>query len=397
MNLLVNAIKFTDKGSVTVSARPLTWDEDQCILRVEVIDTGVGIPEKDQQNIFNPFWSSQPRGDKRTDEGTGLGLDIVRRNVKSMGGQIQMSSEPGEGTRFWFDIPVSVPDKAEVTASLCASQPNENIRDLEGKILLVDDNETNLILGTLILESLGVEVASADCGLAAVTAAKEGDFDLVLMDISMPDIDGLEATRRIRHFFDNEQLPILALTAHIDVTEKEACLNGGMDGYLTKPIETEALHEALSTWLAKDSRLNPNAGNANHTQECKEIINELVDESILDNLAEQIGCDNLQVVIDKVQTESAVRWNELIAADLAGDKDTTQRNVHSLASIFRSVGLMSVGDGLGEIEIELRAGNELVPGWLEEFEQLIPLSMTALTERMEEMSRSVSALKDDTI
>jgi HPt (histidine-containing phosphotransfer) domain-containing protein len=170
-----------------------------------------------------------------------------------------------------------------------------------------------------------------------------------------------------------------------------------MDGYLTKPIEREALHEALLTWLPKDGRLHPNAGNANHTQECEEMLTELVDESILDNLAEQIGCDNLQVVIDKVQAESALRWNELIAADLAGDKDTTQRNVHSLASIFRSVGLMSVGDGLGEIEIELRAGNELVPGWLEEFEQLIPLSMTALTERMEEMSRSASALKDDTI
>ena len=396
LNLLVNAIKFTDKGSVTVSARPLSWDEDECILRVEVIDTGVGIPEKDQQNIFNPFWSSQPKGDKKTEEGTGLGLDIVRRNVKSMGGQIQMSSEPGEGTRFWFDIPVAVPDKAEEKASSCASQPNENLRDLEGKVLLVDDNETNLILGTLILESLGVEVASADCGLAAVTAAKEGDFDLVLMDISMPDISGLEATRRIRHFLDNDQLPILALTAHIDVTEKEACLKGGMDGYLTKPIEREALHEALSTWLPKDGRLHPNKGSASHTQECKEILTELVDEGILDNLAEQIGCDNLQVVIDKVQAESALRWNELIAADLAGDRVTTQRNVHSLASIFRSVGLISMGDGLGEIEIKLRAGNELLPGWLEEFDQLRRLSMTALTQRLEEMSRSASAIKDDT-
>jgi len=237
-------------------------------------------------------------------------------------------------------------------------------------VLLVDDNETNRILGSLILETLGLEVTSVDGGSAAVAAAaaRPGQFDLVLMDISMPDIDGLEATRQIRRFLSKNQLPIIALTAHIDYAEKQACIDIGMNDYLTKPIVRAELHRALSVWLARPQDEAPGMA--------------LVDTSVLQELILQIGRDNLQIVVDKVKSESALRWNELQIAELHGDRDAMRRHVHSLASVFLSVGLQQFGRSLGVVEACLRAGDTPAAGWLAELLQLRADSLTALDSQL---------------
>ncbi|NQX88372.1 MAG: response regulator [Halioglobus sp.] len=385
LNLLVNAVKFTHKGAIRVSARPLDVNEIDSKVRIEVADTGVGIAEQDLSNVFKPFWSSQPVNSRRNDEGTGLGLDIVKRNVQSMGGKVSLESTVGKGTRIWFDIPVSSADEVageQVSGDLLDHEP---VPELHGKVLLVDDNETNLVLGALILESMGIEVVSVNSGRAAVDVEREEQFDLVLMDISMPVMDGLEATRRIRAFSGKEHLPILALTAHIEDAEKQACLDSGMNGYLLKPIDREALYRELSTWLVKHERdhlKSPGLDSMSDTPTGLQIL----DHSILDQLVSEIGCDNVRAVIAQVQTESESRWAELIAAERAGDKEARQRNVHSLASIYRSVGLTYVGDSLGKIELLVRADGELQTGWLEDIEKLKTESMRALTEHIEKLS-----------
>lgn len=385
LNLLINAIKFTDKGTITISALPVEPAEQlegHCTLRLEVADTGVGIAEQELEKIFDPFWSSVPAGISSQEAGTGLGLDIVRRNVASMGGSIQVSSIPGEGARFWFDLPVKVAQISEQIAA--AGKPDEESEavQLAGKVLLVDDNETNLILGSLILESLGLDVTPVDGGGAAVAAAREGSFDLVLMDISMPDIDGLEATRQIRRFMRNDQLPIVALTAHIDYAEKRACLDIGMDDYLTKPIVRDDLQRTLAIWLATDKTADSTAATPAVLAETEAAGLDLVDTSVLQELISQIGRDNLQLVVDKVKTESAVRWNELQIAQSEVDNNAIRRHVHSLASIFRSVGLMPVGDALGAVEDCLRAGETPAAGWLNELVQLRVDSLVALDEQV---------------
>jgi len=386
LNLLINAIKFTDEGALTIRAQPVERVDDQCTLRLEVSDTGVGIPDEQLEQIFDPFWSSLPKSVAQQEEGTGLGLDIVRRNVQIMGGEIRVRSAAGKGSTFWFELPVTLPNKEQQAAWVNDSREKEPQETgavrLTGKVLLVDDNQTNLVLGSLILESLGLDVTSVDSGGAAVARVRQDAFGLVLMDISMPDIDGLEATRQIRSFMPQDQLPIIALTAHIDYAEKEACLDIGMNDYLTKPIVREDLSRVLALWLDTNTPAQADKDAAVVKEENQATDLKLVDQDVLLDLIEQIGRDNLQLVISKVQTESIQRWHELEIAEAEGDAAAVKRHVHSLASIFRSVGLLTVGDSLGAVEDCLRAGETPAPGWLKELVQLRVDSLGALDRQL---------------
>jgi signal transduction histidine kinase/CheY-like chemotaxis protein len=384
LNLAINAIKFTDTGTITVRALPVLQAGAHCVLRLEIIDTGIGIPEDHLPHIFAPFWSSQPGGIATQDQGTGLGLDIVRRNVRSMGGEVMVNSRPGQGTKFWFELPASVPTKFEAGSEITATQQETDTRELAGRVMLVDDNETNLLLGSMVLESIGLEVISVDGGAAAIETARQLKFDLILMDIHMPDIDGLEATRQIRAFASDDMVPIIALTANTDTQEKAACLDVGMNDYLTKPIIREQLHKALATWLAKDKKPYSKETAQGMKYESEMLVAELVSQRVIDELTGQIGHDNLRIVISKVRTEAIQRWNELVIADKQGDKDATQLHVHSLGSIFRSVGLLPAGDALRAIETQLRAGEEVPPGWLNTLETLKNQSIIALAAQMKE-------------
>ena len=398
LNLTFNAIKFTDSGTITIRALPVHWAKDHCILRLEVIDTGIGIPEKDLPHIFDPFWSSQPNGIAELNEGTGLGLDIVRRNVCSMGGEVRVKSTLGQGTKFWFELPAKMPVENGAGYGSNATQQETNTIKLTGKVMLVDDNQTNLLLGSMILESMGLEVTSVDGGGAAIVKAKQQQFDLVLMDISMPEIDGLEATRQIRAFASRDLLPIIALTAHIDDEEKTACFDIGMNDYLTKPVIRKQLNKTLATWLSKDRVKESHSKEAAEEMQYESDImdTELVTQSVIDKLILQIGHDNLRIVISKVRTEATQRWDELVTAEKQGDKDAIKRHLHSLASIFRSVGLMPVGDALGAIETKLRAEEKVPQGWLNALEKLKTDSIIALAELIEEPPTPSSKVQIDT-
>jgi len=384
LNLLINAIKFTNEGGISLR---LTLNEragEQHVVRFEVTDSGLGIAQEHLGQIFDPFWSSVSEGVAPQEQGTGLGLDIVRRNVCSMGGEIHVQSVLGGGTTFTFDLPFEAVDPPAITAATEKSVPA-----LAGKVLLVDDNETNRVLGALILETLGLEVVTADGGCAAVATVRDAQFDLVLMDISMPDIDGLEATRQIRKL--NAVPPVIvALTAYVDADEKAACLEVGMADYLTKPIVRDDLASVLATWLASDEATNldqtgtflSNDSKFTGNAVSKPAIEDLIDRKVLHELLIQVGQDNVRTIIKKVKAEALQRWQELEKAESLADKALIRLHVHSLSSIYRSVGLFVIGDELTNIEICLRAGDTPKSGWLEDMQRLRIDSHKALDERL---------------
>ena len=253
INLLGNAVKFTDSGGVTLSVRQVAVREGQAVLRFEVRDTGVGIHPEQVERLFQPF---EQGGDaaKRIG-GTGLGLAISRQLVRMMGGDIQVDSLPGAGSSFWFEIPVA----ADAAAALPASQEPLPVgyQGPRRRLLVVDDVPGNRTMLSEMLGTLGFEVGTAGDGESALLQLETGPWDLVLMDTTMPVMDGLEATRRIRRHAGWQKLPVIALSANASEADRNRCLAAGATAFLSKPIDRAALLKLLGEQLALQWRWAP--------------------------------------------------------------------------------------------------------------------------------------------
>jgi PAS domain S-box-containing protein len=230
-NLVGNAVKFTERGSVKVRCCAPSPGK----LRFDVIDTGVGIPAEVQDRVFQRF----DQGDASTTRkfgGSGLGLAITQKLAEMMSGAVGFSSEEGLGSTFWLEVAAEPADAVAPT-----SDTLEPV--LEGlRVLVVEDNATNRMIATKLLESMGADVATAADGYLGVEAAAQGGFHLILMDVQMPGIDGLEATRRIRALGgEAAQTPVVALTANVLAHQRRAYLDAGMDGVVGKPISPGTL------------------------------------------------------------------------------------------------------------------------------------------------------------
>ena len=250
VNFASNAVKFTDTGFVSLRVQHLAGAAPRCRLRFSVTDSGPGIAPADQSRLFEAF----EQGDTSTTRkhgGTGLGLAISRRLARLMGGEVGVDSRLGAGSTFWFTAVVDLP-----TAELDALVPGNAWRSgspppqFPGRaVLVVEDNEINREVALAMLAGTGVATAVAEDGAQAVRMVGERDYDLVLMDMQMPVMDGLEATRRIRTFRAADRLPIVAMTANAFGEDRSRCLEAGMNDHLPKPVTPDTLFAMLNRWL----------------------------------------------------------------------------------------------------------------------------------------------------
>ncbi|MFH0782694.1 MAG: ATP-binding protein [Pseudomonadota bacterium] len=259
INLVGNAVKFTNQGGVTLTIRPAGTSqekEDPIVLYFQVQDTGIGIPQEDIANVFKSF--SQVGTTRNSNHrGTGLGLVIAAELVEMMGGKICVESNPGVGTTFYFSarFPLAPSNHLDQSASVppaSSSVPiGKRTRKLPLRILLVEDEYINKTLAVSVLQREGWVVTVAENGIQALTLLKSEGFDLILMDIQMPELNGYETTLAIR---EKEQgtdhhVPIIAMTAYAVKGDREKCLASGMDGYISKPIRTDRVREEIETVL----------------------------------------------------------------------------------------------------------------------------------------------------
>lgn len=247
LNFLSNAVKFTSHGAITVALSQVI-EGDQALLRGEVIDTGIGIAPQNREAIFDRFSQADAAVSRRFG-GTGLGLAISRRIIERMDGRIGVDSAEGRGSTFWFEVRGPL-------AQLSAAETEEpSPLDLEAgvRLLLVEDNAVNRELIRTMLEPFGVGVETANDGVAGVEAMRQGQFDLVLMDVQMPVMDGLTATREIRAMEGarGAATPIVAMTANVLPEQIANCLAAGMDDHLGKPINPTKLLETVARWSGR--------------------------------------------------------------------------------------------------------------------------------------------------
>ncbi|MBF0383223.1 MAG: response regulator [Magnetococcales bacterium] len=250
-NLISNSIKFTKKGSVTVRVKPIhLLGKERVRLGFSVQDTGIGMSEESQINLFQAFTQADS-STTRMYGGTGLGLSICQRLLALMGGTLAVDSAVGRGSTFSFQVALDMAVNTEMADehtrhySLAAS----TIQFDQGRVLVVEDNRTNQQVSRELLQGVGLEVVIANNGREAVDLVARERFDLVLMDIQMPEMDGYQATIIIRSQISSEKLPIIAMTAHALSSDRERCLHVGMDDHISKPIEPAILYRTLATWL----------------------------------------------------------------------------------------------------------------------------------------------------
>jgi TMAO reductase system sensor TorS len=363
-NLVGNAVKFTEKGGISITVRSVSQTGRVFLLRFEVTDTGVGIAPEDQREIFDPFSQADATAARRHG-GTGLGLAISRQLVEMMGGEIGVVSEAGKGSTFWLTLPL---ERSATQDSLIRGRLLEATdagEPLAGRVLLAEDNPVNQEVAKAMLEALGLDVTIVENGRRAVQEFSNRRYDIVLMDCQMPEMDGYEATRVIRESSrpaatesGSAPVPIVALTAHAMHGVRDECLAAGMNDYLSKPFNHAELEKVMRRWLAPngdgsgaegvgDARSGPGAPAAS------------LDSQVLEGLRklEQTGKPSLVARVARAYLDDApVRLEALRIAAEAADAQGIRLAAHTLKSASLNVGASAVGELCRDLEARAHDG-----------------------------------------
>ncbi|WPZ33922.1 response regulator [Thalassobaculum sp. OXR-137] len=355
-NILSNAVAFTEAGHVTLAVS-ITDGEQGERLRVMIADSGVGMDEQHLKLIFEPF----QRLGTPSNPGAGLGLAIVRSSVEALQGSIDIASTPGTGTTVTLDFPTRTLGSVE-PAALPADTPLDYAPTTAAKtprVLVVDDIEINTDIARALLEQIGCSTAAASNGEEAVEAVRSGDFDAVLMDIEMPVLDGLAATRAIRGLeteMSIRAVPIIALTAYVSRDDMSACLDAGMNGYLAKPVDKKALYDALAQVgvlrAAPEDRppvapADPaGGGEPAFSQERYEALTRL------------IPAETLKMVLEQASTEITALGNTIVSP--TSSQDDKRQALHKLVSIAGNIGFLRLSARSREYQEAIRSGGRFV-------------------------------------
>ena len=333
VNLINNACKFTPSGSITLRSSATLLTGSRFELHFEVQDTGIGIPLDRQDELFEEF-SMVDQSHSRAYEGTGLGLAICKRLVSLMGGQIAVESQPGIGSRFYFHVIMETVEAndIELTQEL---KPFEH-PSLNTRILLTEDNPANQRVISSILRSAGLQVDLASNGQEAVEAVAKLPYDIVLMDISMPLMDGMEATQTIRKMGGvNSLVPIVALTAHALKGDRERFIASGMNDYLTKPIDKSATLRCIHRWTCdKSNQKKPIHINQNDVASIQSDDDQLsyVDEAVLQQLVRDTSADIVPELLLGYIEDTHERLRQIKNAVSETDAGKLELEVHTLGS-----------------------------------------------------------------
>ena len=394
INLVSNAIKFTNEGEIHVRTELVEKGKESLKLRLSVIDTGIGIPEDKISILFQPFAQADGSITRRYG-GTGLGLAICKNIVDKMGGRIWVESRQGTGSSFIFEIQVGHREEDEpltITSDdlkhrkWLAVEKSKILRDGlpdHLHILLVEDNPINRRIIKEMLESFQIEVRSAHNGEDALKSLEAFDYDAVLMDVQMPEMDGFEVTRRIRQYPRHQNLAIIALTAYAGKGFREKCLAAGMDDYVTKPIDFQQLVSKLSLHL-----------NAKKTEPSEELLLErsadkknqidisenfpVIDESSA--LERMGGRRQLYLSVLKEFYNEYKDISEMIKnAQQKGDSDFIRRTAHTVKGLAANIGADALKSAAEALEVKCKKGDDVIDSsCIEEFETRFRIVLDAV-------------------
>lgn len=360
-NLTSNAIKFTQNGSVVVKISSVFKTETKEKIKFEIIDNGIGISEENQKLLFNSF-QQLDISTKKAFGGTGLGLVISKQLVELMSGQINLISAKGQGSNFWFDIEVEIADEKEIKNH--KNQNNEvsiegYFKGIRPKILLVDDNAINRKVAIEILKKADCDVIGADSGKKAIdTFRNNPDFDLILMDIQMPEMDGMETTKILRENFGKKLPKVVAMTAYSMQNDKEKFLESGMDGYLSKPIRANLLIKKVEEFINSEKIKNriKETENSKPQSNMEDQI-PAFDMEVVNSLKEMVGSEMLVSVFEDFENEAKVQIEAVGEAYIRKDVLTIQKELHTLKGNSGTIGLMRIHEIAKALEVPAKKGN----------------------------------------
>ena len=344
-NLTSNAIKFTEEGHVKIHASVVSSLKKNKVFKVAISDTGIGIP-KDKLNMLFEDFSQVDTTSTKTYSGTGLGLAISKELTKLMNGQIGVETNFGHGSTFWFTFEASESTKSNEVAI----KPiwDQNIR-FDAQVLLVDDNQVNLFVAERILEKAGCTVTTATNGEEAIKKAKDKNFDLILMDIQMPKMDGITATKAIKELLKKKTPPIIAMTAYAMKEDQEKFINSGMNDYISKPISADNLLIKIQEWLVKKK-----PAIQKKTKVTEPTKTSIINKDIVNNLLQLADRESIISIYGDFETE--LRESLIECADFysKGEMSEIQKILHTLKGSAGTLGVSKVENKVKEIEQNLK-------------------------------------------
>jgi PAS domain S-box-containing protein len=377
-NLTSNAIKFTRNGVVRVKVTSVPLASNEHLVKFEIIDSGIGISEENQKKLFSSF-QQLDISTKKSFGGTGLGLVISKELCRQMGGEIGLISNPNEGSNFWFTIKAKQAIKADVTASEYAENEisfNNYFKIYSPKILLVDDNAVNRKVASEILKKANCIVESADSGQKAIDIFTQNQaFDVILMDIQMPEMDGIETTQILKEKFGNQLPKVVAMTAYSMQHDRENFISKGMDDYISKPIRANLLIKKVEEYISGQKKSGLIAEKVDIEEKIQsgvyQISSEIpeFDPEVISSLREMVGQEMLLSVFEDFEKEAEEQIANSIEAFKNNDVVTIQKELHTLKGNSGTIGLMRIHEITKDIEVPAKTGN------LEGFEKRVDLLM----------------------